>query len=493
MQHAILEIFLWLFGLCVGSFLNVVIYRLGVGLSIAVPQRSFCPRCRSSIAWHDNLPVLSWLLLRGRCRHCQQPIAVQYPLVEALTGLSFVLVYHLLVVEQTRAGLELGLPGDLPLVLGWLALVACLIVCAAMDIVSYSIDIRVTNFVLGLGIVLHAAWPRETYLVRAADGASAAGAVAAFIVGLLVMLWLQRRDQTPEEEAAATADEVTPDHVGSGGAGTAGLFGALALVAVTLWLVYLAAAPADALLDVAGLPVAATMLLIFLVTAMAGGQQRPADDEIHAAIEEEQPQARRQVLLEFAQLLPAILVGVVVLVLVQSFPAFSSRWQHAVAWSPGGGFVPLAGIAFAVLGAVTGAVAGWALRITFTLVYGREAFGVGDIYILATAGAVAGWDVVLLGLLFSVGIALCGWLLGLLAKRTVMIPFGPWLAIGFVVALWWNEPAVEQARGYLYNIRFAWDRRPDLLLTAAGLMLVGSAAAIVLSRLVRRWAEPDSA
>ncbi len=71
-----------LFGSLIGSFLNVCIVRLPVDQSVIRP-RSRCPRCGNQIAWYDNVPVLSWLVLRGRCRHCGQPISVQYPLVEA--------------------------------------------------------------------------------------------------------------------------------------------------------------------------------------------------------------------------------------------------------------------------------------------------------------------------------------------------------------------------------------------------------------------------
>jgi len=83
-------IFIFVAGLCVGSFLNVLIYRLPRGKPV-IFGRSFCPKCKRKIAWFDNLPLLSFFLLKGRCRSCQQKISWRYPLVELLTGVLFVL------------------------------------------------------------------------------------------------------------------------------------------------------------------------------------------------------------------------------------------------------------------------------------------------------------------------------------------------------------------------------------------------------------------
>jgi leader peptidase (prepilin peptidase)/N-methyltransferase len=86
------KVIIVLFGLAWGSFLNVVIYRLPRGLSLMRPPSS-CPRCGTRIKPYDNIPVLSYLLLRGKCRACGLKISVAYPLVELLTPVCFLLLY----------------------------------------------------------------------------------------------------------------------------------------------------------------------------------------------------------------------------------------------------------------------------------------------------------------------------------------------------------------------------------------------------------------
>ena len=86
---------LWVFGLglVVGSFLNVCIHRIPEGISIVWPA-SKCAYCSKRIVWYDNIPVLSYLFLRGKCRHCQRKISAQYPIVEFLTGIVFLLLFR---------------------------------------------------------------------------------------------------------------------------------------------------------------------------------------------------------------------------------------------------------------------------------------------------------------------------------------------------------------------------------------------------------------
>jgi len=94
MYYGIEIILLFILGLAVGSFSNVCIYRIPGNESIIYPA-SHCPKCHSSISLKDNIPLLSYILLKGRCRNCKSRISIQYPAVELLTGLVYVIIYQI--------------------------------------------------------------------------------------------------------------------------------------------------------------------------------------------------------------------------------------------------------------------------------------------------------------------------------------------------------------------------------------------------------------
>ena len=131
------------FGTCVGSFLNVVIYRLPAGMSIVLPG-SHCPKCKHAIRAYDNIPILSWLVLRGRCRDCGAGISPRYATIELLAGLALLGLYLAdvamgwgLPLESTAtAGAVSGAAAILPSWLPWVALcyhalLLCTLLCAA--------------------------------------------------------------------------------------------------------------------------------------------------------------------------------------------------------------------------------------------------------------------------------------------------------------------------------------------------------------------------
>src|SRR5688500_10978207 len=91
--HYLFAGFAFVLGASIGSFLNVCIYRLPRDLSVNNPRRSFCPACNRPIPWSQNLPLISWMVLRGKCANCRAPIAFRYFAVELITALLFLAVW----------------------------------------------------------------------------------------------------------------------------------------------------------------------------------------------------------------------------------------------------------------------------------------------------------------------------------------------------------------------------------------------------------------
>jgi len=156
-------VFFGLLGLCVGSFLNVCIHRLPAGKGLVWPG-SHCPVCLVPIAWYDNLPVLSYLALRGRCRHCGSRFSVRYMLVEAATGLVF-LGYWL---AYFRLGVRDG-ADHLAVYAVHMVLASALVASGVIDYERKEIYTSVTNTALAVGLAASVLWP-EVQRVGALDG-----------------------------------------------------------------------------------------------------------------------------------------------------------------------------------------------------------------------------------------------------------------------------------------------------------------------------------
>ncbi len=517
-------IFLTAFGLCIGSFLNVIAYRLPLGQSIWAPRWSACPECGHVIRWHDNIPVLGFLVLRGRCRDCGCRISPRYPIIELLTALVMLLIFGAFFIAQSRRGIapqtslitwQIG--HDWPIFLAHVILFAALLAMSAIDLEHYWVDVRFTHLATLAGFVMHmlwtptssAGWHRPWDSTAAACVAALAGLCATFVV-VHIMFALSPEEEAelaPANDASDQADAAlakvpssecrdplvdeasdeagparkevqsaesraqpddeasnevgparrevqsskfndqpvneTPDATGvepapvSPKARRRGLM-AVAMLSLLL-IVTLAAILAGSFELIGGFAFASVGLAalagMFLLILGAAVDERPSDHEIVQAIEAERFSARSVAAEELLLLIPAILCGAL------AFAAWRSGWLSPMAagrlihWAPGGDWQPVWGFATAASGFVIGGAIGWAVRIFFTLLLGKEAFGVGDIHMMAAAGCVAGWPVVLLGFFAAVFLALAAWLLSLPFKRTRAIPLGPWLSLGFLLVV----------------------------------------------------------
>ncbi len=165
----IATVFAAVFGACVGSFLNVCIYRIPLDLSVVRP-RSFCMRCQTPIPWYLNLPVVSYFLLRGRCRYCKAPFSFRYAFIELLTAWLFVMVC----VAYPPAGTEplfgiVRLPSLAAVPVVWLVL-AGLIVATFVDFDHFIIPDSVTIGGTVAGVLLSALVPELHGPAGAAGG-----------------------------------------------------------------------------------------------------------------------------------------------------------------------------------------------------------------------------------------------------------------------------------------------------------------------------------
>ena len=131
-EHVIIYAFVFLYGILIGSFLNVCILRIPEGESI-ITERSHCNQCNLKIKWYDLIPIFSYIFLRGRCRNCKTKISIQYPMIEALNGILYVLIFYYLGINV-------------------LSTLYCLVISAL--IVLSMIDLRTNTIPFGINIFI---------------------------------------------------------------------------------------------------------------------------------------------------------------------------------------------------------------------------------------------------------------------------------------------------------------------------------------------------
>ena len=172
LEMSITTLVIFIFGTMIGSFLNVVIYRIPKGESIVFPS-SKCQNCQTPLHWYHNIPIFSWLFLRGKCAFCKEPIAKQYPIVEFLTGLIFTALYF-----------KLGLVWYLPfMAASFAALFALVIIDFKYMAVPDNVNFAALIFALIQPDFLHALM----YAAIAAGGLYLIGLLSSLLAGKQAM------------------------------------------------------------------------------------------------------------------------------------------------------------------------------------------------------------------------------------------------------------------------------------------------------------------
>lgn len=141
-----MEIIIFIFGLIIGSFLNVLILRVDE-LETIINTRSHCPKCRKDLEWYELVPLLSFVVLRGKCRNCKEKISWQYPLVELATGLGFLAVYNYVVAQGLSLGWTIGSTAF------YCVMVAILILLFMYDFQSFMVPDLVAYPAIGLALI----------------------------------------------------------------------------------------------------------------------------------------------------------------------------------------------------------------------------------------------------------------------------------------------------------------------------------------------------
>lgn len=388
-------VFVFLLGLCVGSFLNVVVYRLPLGKSLVTPP-SACPKCGHRLAAYDNVPVLGWLWLGGKCRYCRNPISPRYPIVEAVTGLLFlgyacaVFLYGLgpclpaAVAGPLFNAVGLPVPTPLPDVqFDWpvlvlhLALLGMLLAASLIDLETFTIPASLPLFAAIVGVAGHALLMTRTTLgnlyvsepLALAAAMAAGGYLLSLILFRLGVIPLSFPDGEPMMLDHAEWEQLAAD-------------------------------------------------------ARAKGEEPPPEPVTWT-----RRMLNREMAREMAFCLPP-LAGFVLGLYLTRATTFGAGWSQSIAALP-----MLPGLLGAVLGGLVGGGAVWLFRIGGTLGFGKLAMGLGDVHLMAAVGAVAGGIVASTALFAGAIWGLVFTLYAAVSRSQREFPFGPYLALGTLTTL----------------------------------------------------------
>lgn len=433
------------YGACLGSLINVIVYRMPLGISIVSPP-SRCPSCQTKLSWRDNIPVLGWLMLRGKCRYCGVKISAEYPIVEAIVGTLFVgLFAYFYLLPQYHSVTWLGVDWvrewyqndpkvTWPTFVVLLILVACMVAMTIIDARTFTIPWQLTTVPVIVALLVHP--------------------IHAGITGYLP----HRPGFIPGQDAGWMWAIPTPtrdrwDWIMASFGGVLGL----ALAYGMVWLRLLPQSFADygeweASLKKAAEPASAaapeTLAAPEANPEPAAEPQPPAapTDESPADVWIQYPHARREMLKEILYLAPCL--GLIVAGLYfgrwywgMTYNSLMGQW---VAVGTAGAPMWLIVLSGVLWGYLIGGGLVWLIRIVGSLAFGKEAMGLGDVHLMAAVGACLGWIDSVLGFFGAAFVGLIWFVIATAfsGKFKKAMPYGPYLAVSTLLVVLF-KPLIE--------------------------------------------------
>ena len=386
-------VFIFAFGACIGSFLNVVIYRLPRDKSLVSPP-SACPSCNTPIRFYNNIPLVSWLLLRGKCPDCKAPISCRYFLVELLTAMLFGGFYlwvfwfdkRMTGIEGTGAMAQFFGGGWLFFLVN-ITLIATFLAASAIDMELWIIPLELCWFVTIVGL--------------AGSGA------AEFVIKTEA---IREFGLFPMVSNSSTFAAIT-------------LGGLVGLI-----------------LSLIGLFTG----IIKPSYEMAEDEQGDCEEAVKSQEKEPEYNDRLEILKEIVFLLPVV-IGAFLAVQITRMPAVSEKWLSFVA------LPVVSGLLGSIGGYLAGCAVVWATRIFGTLAFNKEAMGLGDVHLMGAAGAVIGAKWVVLAFFLAPFLGIAWALYQAIFKKMRQIPYGPFLSMAvFAVIIFhdWMQQILSNFYGF---------------------------------------------
>ncbi len=384
-------VFIFAFGACIGSFLNVVIYRLPRDRSLVSPP-SACPSCNTPIRFYNNIPLFSWLLLRGKCPDCKAPISCRYFIVELLTAVLFAGFYlWVFWFDKRITGIEGPTAMSQFFNGGWLfflvniTLIAAFLAASAIDMELWIIPLELCWFVTLAGL-------------------AAAGA-AGFVIEPGIIAEFDLFPMVTDPKFAAVT---------------------------------------------AGAVVGLVISLILLFTGVIRPSYEMAEDEegdCEEAVRDDNKEPnfndRAEILKEVVFLLPIILGGAGGLFFVRGDGGWGifENALHTYA---------VKGLMGSLAGYLAGCAVVWAMRVFGTLAFNKEAMGLGDVHLMGAAGAVIGAKWVVLAFFIAPFFGIVWALYQAIFKKIRQIPYGPFLSMAVFAIIIFHD-WIEQVLMHFYG------------------------------------------